>query len=232
VNGVRNRWKVGGRLQWLHVAVSAHVTVYAILAGTRIRAVGSDSGADYDGFLVHDGWAPTNRFPLASIKVVWPPAKRCREMAQIPAGGGKISPGVGSAADELELRDRYERGEISSTACRCHGEVEAKLEQMLEKPVDIHQPATGTPSGCMNGLGCSPSCTPRPGWHQQRRNGDPRHGDRAQGLGWERTGKEHHAADLVSVLRTCWQRARTLRAHTVVARAPQRVILDIVPGAD
>ena len=26
-------WKVGGRLQWLHVAVSAQVTLYAILPG-------------------------------------------------------------------------------------------------------------------------------------------------------------------------------------------------------
>src|SRR6266849_2097198 len=34
VNGMdETGWKVGGRLQWLHVAVSAQVTVYAILPG-------------------------------------------------------------------------------------------------------------------------------------------------------------------------------------------------------
>jgi hypothetical protein len=34
VNGMdETGWKVGGRLQWLHVAVSAQVIVYAILPG-------------------------------------------------------------------------------------------------------------------------------------------------------------------------------------------------------
>src|ERR1035438_8785607 len=64
-------WKVGGRLQWLHVAVSAQVTVYAILPGRGYEQSVKMLGADYDGFLVHDGWAPYYRFPSAfhQIKV-------------------------------------------------------------------------------------------------------------------------------------------------------------------
>ncbi len=66
VNGVdETGWKVGGRLQWMHVAVSAQVTVYAILPGRGYEQSVTILGADYDGFLVHDGWAPYYRFRSA-----------------------------------------------------------------------------------------------------------------------------------------------------------------------
>ena len=59
VNGMdETGWKVGGRLQWLHVAVSAQVTVYAILPGRGYEQSVVILGAEYDGFLIHDGWAP------------------------------------------------------------------------------------------------------------------------------------------------------------------------------
>ena len=45
VNGMdETGWKVGGRLQWLHVAVSAQVTVYAILPGRGYEQSITDSG--------------------------------------------------------------------------------------------------------------------------------------------------------------------------------------------
>jgi hypothetical protein len=65
VNGMdETGWKVGGRLQWLHVAVSARVTVLRHSARTGICAVGSDSGTSYDEFLIHDGWVPYLRLPV------------------------------------------------------------------------------------------------------------------------------------------------------------------------
>src|SRR6202166_1982131 len=58
VNGMdETGWKVGGRLQWLHVAVSAQVTVYAILPGRGYQQSAVILGVDYEGILVHDGWA-------------------------------------------------------------------------------------------------------------------------------------------------------------------------------
>lgn len=66
VHGVdETGWKVGGRLQCLHVAVSALVTVYAILPGRGYEQSVVILGAAYDGFLIHDGWAPYYRFVLA-----------------------------------------------------------------------------------------------------------------------------------------------------------------------
>jgi len=63
VNGMEETgWEVGGRLQWLHVAVSAQVTVYAILPGRGYEQSVMILGAEYDGFLIHDGLAPYYRF--------------------------------------------------------------------------------------------------------------------------------------------------------------------------
>src|SRR5437868_15256064 len=79
-------WKVGGRLQWLHVAVSAQVTVYAILPGRGYQQFAVILGESYDGFLVHDGWAPYYRFPLAFHQsCVSHLLRRFREMAQMAA---------------------------------------------------------------------------------------------------------------------------------------------------
>src|SRR6266404_8168690 len=85
VNGMdETGWKVGGRLQWLHVAVSAQVTVYAILPGRGYEQSVAILGAEYDGFLIHDGWAPYYRFALAFHQSCLAHLlKRCLEMAQI-----------------------------------------------------------------------------------------------------------------------------------------------------
>ena len=93
-------WKVGGRL---HVAVSAQVTVYAILRGRGYAQSAAIVGADYDGFLVHDGWAPYYRFALAFHQSCLAHLlKRCREMAQIACRRRQVFPWrSGVVADEF-----------------------------------------------------------------------------------------------------------------------------------
>ena len=168
VNGVdETGWKVGGRLQWLHVAVSAYVTVYAILPGRGYAQSAVILGADYDGFLVHDGWAPYYRFPLAFHQSCLAHLlKRCREMAQI------ISPAAASfplavrdlLQTSLELRDRYERGEISQHGLRsATGRVEPSWSRCWRNRIDIQPTDDWHAIWSMNGLGCSPSCT-APAW--------------------------------------------------------------------
>ena len=58
-------WRVAGRLHWLWVAVTAHVTVFAIQAGRGFTEAAAILGPDYDGFLHHDGWRPYYGFPHA-----------------------------------------------------------------------------------------------------------------------------------------------------------------------
>ena len=110
VNGMdETGWKVGGRLQWLHVAVSAQVTVYAVLLGRGYEQSVTILGAEYDGSLVHDGWAPYYRFRLAFHQSCLAHLlKRCREMAQIasPAALAFPSAVLDLLQTGLALRDR------------------------------------------------------------------------------------------------------------------------------
>jgi transposase len=129
-------WKVGGRLQWLHEAVNAEVTVYAILLGRGYQQSVAILGAAYDGSLIHDGWAPYYRFRFAGHQSCLAHLlKRCREMAQIASPAALAFP---RAVEDLlqtglALRDRHERGEISEHGMRITtGKLEAKLDRMLE----------------------------------------------------------------------------------------------------
>ena len=122
VNGMdETGWKVGGRLQWLHVAVSAQVTVYAILPGRGYEQSVKILGAQYDGFLIHDGWAPYYRFQFAFHQSCLAHLlKRCREMAQVAPSAAWAFP---RAVEQLlrtglELRERYASGEISERGMR------------------------------------------------------------------------------------------------------------------
>jgi transposase len=59
-------WKVGGRLQWLWVFVTPTVTVYRIMDGRGYEEACAVLGADFDGTLLRDGWAPYRRFERAT----------------------------------------------------------------------------------------------------------------------------------------------------------------------
>src|SRR5712671_2825128 len=130
-------WKVGGRLQWLHVAVSAEVTVYAILPGRGYEQSVVMLGAAYAGFLVHDGWAPYYRFVLAFHQSCLNHLlRRSKEMAQIASPTAAAFPwAVGNLLKTgLRLRDRYQQDEISEHGLRtATGRLEAKLGRLLEK---------------------------------------------------------------------------------------------------
>jgi transposase len=241
VNGVdETGWKVGGQLQWLHVAVSARVTVYAILPGRGYAQSAVILGTDYDGFLVHDGWAPYYRFPLAFHQSCLAHLlKRCREMAQIASPVAASFPLAVRhlLQTSLELRDRYGRGEISEHGLRsATGRVEARLEKMLEKQdqdpanrrlarhLEHERPWMFTFLYCP-GLDATNNAAERAirGMVIARKV-----------WGGSRTSEGARTQQiLVSVLRTCWQQGKdTFGRILTLLRAPRTVILDIVPGAD
>jgi transposase len=240
VNGMdETGWKVGGQLQWLHVAVSAQVTVYAILPGRGYEQSVAILGAEYDGFLVHDGWAPYYRFQFAFHQSCLAHLlKRCREMAQIASPEARAFP---RAVEQLlqtglELRDRHKRGGISehglSTAT---GKLQAKLDRMLEtrrrNPANRrlarhlkHELLWLFTFLCCPGLDATNNAAERAirGMVIARKVWG---GNRT----WEGARTQQI---LVSVLRTCWQQGKDAFARSVrLLRAPQTVILDIVPGA-
>ena len=240
VNGMdETGWKVGGRLQWLHVAVSAQVTVYAILPGRGYEQSVAILGAEYDGFLVHDGWAPYYRFQFAFHQSCLAHLlKRCREMAQIASPAALAFPRAVERLLQtgLELRDRQARGEISEHGMRtATGKLEAKLDRMLEtrrrnpanrrmaRHLEHERLWLFTFLHCF-GLDATNNAAERAirGMVIARKVWG---GNR----NWEGA---HTQQILVSVLRTCWQQGKDAFTRCVrLLRAPRTVILDIVPGA-
>jgi transposase len=240
VNGMdETGWKVGGRLQWLHVAVSARVTVYAILPGRGYEQSVAILGAEYAGFLIHDGWAPYYRFGLAFHQSCLAHLlKRCREMAQVASPGALAFPRAVEhlLQGSLELRDRYERGEISAHGVRiATGKVEAKLGRMLEtrrrnpanrrlaRHLEHEQLWIFTFLHCF-GLDATNNAAERA----------------IRGIviarkvwGGNRTWQGARTQQiLASVLRTCWQQGKDAFTRCVrLLRGPRTLILDIVPGA-
>jgi transposase len=240
VNGMdETGWKVGGRLQWMHVAVSTQVTVYAILPGRGYEQSVAILGAGYDGFLVHDGWAPYYRFPLAFHQSCLAHLlKRCREMAQIASPAAQVFPRAVEHLlhTSLELRDRHERGEISAHGLRtATGRLEAKLERTLEtrrrnqtnrrlaRHLKHEQFWLFTFLHCP-GLDATNNASERAirGMVIARKVWG---GNRT----WEGARTQQI---LASVLRTCWQQGKDAFTRCVgLLRSPRTVILDIVPGA-
>ena len=240
VNGMdETGWKVGGRLQWLHVAVSAQVTVYAILPGRGYEQAAMILGADYDGFLIHDGWAPYYRFQFAFHQSCLAHLlKRCREMTQIAAPAALTFPRAveGLLETSLELRDRHELGEVSERGLSiATGKLEAKLDRMLETRrrnaanrrlarhlehellwlfTFLHCPGLDATNNAAE-RAIRGMVIARKVWGGNRTWS----GARTQQI-------------LVSVLRTCWQQGKdTFTRCVILLRAPRAVILDIVPGA-
>jgi transposase len=233
-------WKVGGRLQWLHVAVSAQVTVYAILPGRGYEQSVVILGAEYNGFLVHDGWTPYYRFRFAFHQSCLSHLlRRCRQMAQIASSSAAGFPLAikGLLQAGLQLRDRHEQGEVSAQGLSiATGKLEAKLDRMLEtsrrnaanrrlaRHLEHELPWLFTFLRCP-GLDATN--------HQAERA--------IRGMviarkvwGGNRTWKGAHAQEvLVSVLRTGWQQGKdALGLVVTLLRASRPVVLDLVPGPD
>jgi len=240
VNGMdETGWKVGGRLQWLHVAVSAQVTVYAILPGRGYEQSVVILGAEYDGFLIHDGWAPYYRFQFAFHQSCLAHLlKRCREMAQIASPSALAFPRAVEhlLQTSLKLRDRYKQGEVSERGMSiATGKLEAKLDRVLEtrrRNLANHRLARHLEHELLwlfTFLRC-------PGLDAT--NNAAERAIRGMVIarkvwGGNRTWKGTHTQQiLASVLRTCWQQGKDAFTRCVrLLRAPRTVTLDIVPGA-
>jgi transposase len=137
----------------------------------------------------------------------------------------------------LELRDRYESGEVSEHGLRtATGRVQAELDRMLEKPyhnpanrrlarhLEHEQPWLFTFLSCP-GLDATNHAAERAirGMVIARKVWG---GNRT----WEGARTQQV---LVSVLRTCWQQGKDAFALLVsLLRAPRTAILDLVPGPD
>lgn len=132
-------WRVAAQLQWLWVAVTEDVTVFAIQAGRGFREAAALLGEDYTGFLHHDGWRPYYGFPHAFHQTCLAHLlRRCRDLIAIASPTAAWFPRA--VAEHLQrglaLRDRYQAGDVSPHGLAvATGRLEAAMDRLLARPV-------------------------------------------------------------------------------------------------
>lgn len=139
VNGVdETGWNVATQLRWLWVAVSEQVTFCDILPGRGFPQAASLLGADYDGWLTHDGWKPYYKFLRASHQSCLSHLlRRCEDLIKIASPAAARFPLKVQAVlqQALALRDRYHHHEISLHGLwTATGRLEVKLDRVLAHP--------------------------------------------------------------------------------------------------
>jgi len=139
VNGIdETGWKVAAQLRWLWVAVSEQVTFCDILPGRGFPQAASLLGADYDGWLTHDGWKVYYKFLRAGHQsCLRHLLRRCEEMIPMASPAAARFPLQVQAVlqQALALRDRYQNREISLHGLwTATGRWEVKLDRVLAHP--------------------------------------------------------------------------------------------------
>ena len=138
VNGIdETGWNVAAQLRWLWVVVSEQVTICDILPGRGFEEAASLLGADYEGWLNHDGWAVYYKFLRAGHQsCISHLIRRCRDMLEVCSPAAAHFPlAVKTILEKgLVLRDRYHRGELSTHGLwTATGRLEAELDRLLER---------------------------------------------------------------------------------------------------
>lgn len=136
-------WRVGGRSQWLWVAVSEAVTVYSILPGRGFSQAASVLGADYDGWLLHDGLRLYYGFEKANHQTCLAHLiRRCRDMIAIssPTASQFARHVKGLLQHALELRDRHASRQMTLHGLAvATGRLEAGLDELLSQTFRVPQ---------------------------------------------------------------------------------------------
>ena len=138
VNGIdETGWNVAAQLRWLWVVVNEQVTFCDILPGRGFEQAASLLGADYEGWLTHDGWRVYYKFLRATHQSCNSHLlRRCKDMVQVASPVAARFPlqVKGLLGKGLALRDRYSHQEISLHGLwTATGRLEAKLDRLLAR---------------------------------------------------------------------------------------------------
>ncbi len=128
-------WRIGGRLAWLHVFVAARLTGYVIDRKRGVEVAHGVLGCDYAGGLIHDGWAPYDRFWQADHQQCLAHLlRRCREMIEVATRGAIRFPRQVKQLlhDALDLRDRRDANRLSEHGLAiARGRLEKRRDRLL-----------------------------------------------------------------------------------------------------
>lgn len=130
-------WKVEAQLRWLWAVVTEQVTFCEILPGRGFAEAAAILGAEYAGWLIHDGWAVYYKFLKAAHQSCAAHLiRRCRDMAAVATPAAARFPLAVKQLLEagLALRDRYLEQKISLRGLwTATGRLEAKLDRLLAR---------------------------------------------------------------------------------------------------
>ena len=131
-------WRVGGKPAWMHAFVSPGATVYHVATRRAYEVAEGFIGVNYAGILVHDGWAPYDRFVHARHQQCLDHLlRRCKRLVEAAAGwAGRFPRRIRQLlCDALKLRDRREAGELSGHGVAvARGRLEGRLDRLLNAP--------------------------------------------------------------------------------------------------
>src|SRR6266700_1858288 len=102
-------WKVNAQLCWLWGVVTQQITFCEILPGRGFEQAKSILGADYAGWLIHDGLQLYYKFLKAAHQsCAWHLIARCRRMIAASPSTASFPVAVKQLLEQaLALRDRY-----------------------------------------------------------------------------------------------------------------------------
>src|SRR5262249_12726814 len=130
-------WKVEAQLRWLWVVVTERVTFCEILPGRGFSQATAILGAEYAGWLIHDGWKIYYKFLQAAHQSCAAHLiGRCRDLAAVATPTAAVFPLAVKQIleDGLAMRDRYLENQISLHGLwTATGRLEVKLDGWLRR---------------------------------------------------------------------------------------------------
>jgi transposase len=130
-------WKVEAQLRWLWAVVTEQITFCEILPGRGFAEAAAILGAEYAGWLIHDGLQIYYKFLKAAHQSCAAHLiRRCRELAAVAAPAAAAFPLAVKQLleDGLGLRDRYLEQKLSLHGLwTATGRLEAKLDRLLAR---------------------------------------------------------------------------------------------------
>ena len=127
-------WRVGAVLHWLWAFATPTTTVYAICPGRGFDDAATILGADFDGVLVRDGWAPYRRFTNARHQSCLAHLlRRCRLLHADHPRSPWAARVQAVLTDALALRDRRDVQAITDQGLAvAHGRLLARLSRLID----------------------------------------------------------------------------------------------------
>jgi transposase len=131
-------WRLGGQSAWLHVWVSKEATCYAVHRRRSADLLEAVIGLDWDGLLIHDGFASYDRFEEAAHQqCVAHLLRRAREMLEGATRGAVRFPRqvIELFAGAIHLRNEYVAGRVAEAEWEgARYACETRLLQLLRSP--------------------------------------------------------------------------------------------------